>query len=130
MIRVLMIEDNPEYVQLMVRAFETNEGRDFELVHFDKLSAGLKSLSKESYDAVLLDLTLPDASESITLGCMQEYGDQLPVIVLSATRHNVLERVARDHGMDFRVKDETPWREVPEIVSAAVHEFRQRQSNS
>ena len=124
MIRVLIFEDNMEYVQLMERAFKAYEGREFELVHFAELGAGLESLIKETYDAVLLDLTLVDASESITLGSMQEYGDQLPVIVLSATTHDRLERVVRDHGMDFRVKDATPWREVPEIVTAAVREFR------
>ena len=67
-ITILIIEDNPGDVRLIKEVLaETNDGV-FELKYADRLSDGLKKISKNTVDIVLLDLSLPDSAglETIT----------------------------------------------------------------
>ena len=61
MIRVLLIEDDPDDVLLVKEALaEISLGR-IKLEYTGRLSRGLIELSSHAYDVVLLDLNLPDS---------------------------------------------------------------------
>ena len=59
-IRVLLVEDNPGDARLVQDALEQAGDGRIELVHVDRLSAGLVRLEEGGIDLVLLDLLLPD----------------------------------------------------------------------
>src|SRR5579884_2033 len=60
-IRVLMVEDNPLDARLVFEYLEDAATGKFQLTHVGRLSEALKTLRTEKPDAILLDLTLPDA---------------------------------------------------------------------
>jgi CheY-like chemotaxis protein len=64
-IRILLVEDNPGDARL-VREFLNEDGGDFTLHHVPTVGAALECLLSPtgSFDAVLLDLSLPDETPS------------------------------------------------------------------
>jgi DNA-binding NarL/FixJ family response regulator len=63
-IRLLVIEDDLDYVEILRLCLAEPEamGLTFEVDHAGRLAAGLMKLATAPYDAVLVDLGLPDAS--------------------------------------------------------------------
>lgn len=62
-IRLLVIEDDPDYVELVRLCLDEQDGTalSFKLTSAGRLSEGLLRLAHERWDAVLVDLGLPDA---------------------------------------------------------------------
>ena len=84
-IRVLLIEDNPVDA-LVVQAFLTKAGSQrFDVVCVESLAAGLERLRVQSFDAVLLDLSLPDSEGSATLAAVHHNRGHVPIVVLTGT---------------------------------------------
>ena len=60
-IQILLVEDNPGDATLIAELLGVDD-RSFVLVHVDRLALGLQRLKEDQFDAVLLDLRLPDAT--------------------------------------------------------------------
>jgi two-component system cell cycle response regulator len=80
-IRVLLIEDSPSDAR--IAAGLLGEGAGFELTHVDRLSEATARLDKGGFDAVLLDLMLPDSSGLATVRSVHDRAPDLPIIVYS-----------------------------------------------
>ncbi len=62
-IRALLIEDNPGDARLIREMLLEAGARDAaDVLHADRLSAGLALLGEREPDVLLLDLSLPDSS--------------------------------------------------------------------
>ncbi len=84
-IRILLIEDNPADT-LVVQAFLAEAGAHrFNVVCAECLAAGLERLRVEPFDAVLLDLSLPDSGGSTTLDAVHGNCGHVPIVVLTGT---------------------------------------------
>jgi two-component system cell cycle response regulator len=110
-IRVLLVEDNPGDARLLSemlsdadKAWRQSNQR-FDVVHCDRLSSGLLTLEQGGIDVVLLDLSLPDATGSITVTRTLETAPNVPIVVLTGTDNKELAISAVDHGVqDYLVK--------------------------
>ena len=82
---VLMIEDSPDYAEL-VQHWLSAPGGDpgFVLNWTDSLSSGLQRLASGGVDVVLLDLRLPDSSGAETFLSLRDRAAGVPVVILSA----------------------------------------------
>jgi glutamate dehydrogenase (NAD(P)+) len=60
-LEVLLIEDSPEYAQLVQRWLSAKGDVTFVLNWTDSLMAGLNRLAQGGMDVILLDLGLPDS---------------------------------------------------------------------
>jgi diguanylate cyclase (GGDEF)-like protein len=80
-IKVLLVEDNPVDARIAAELL----GRDgaFELTHVARLSEAAQQLSEQRFDAVLLDLMLPDSNGLATVGSVQERAPDVPIVVYS-----------------------------------------------
>jgi len=81
---VLVIEDNPAdavIVREMLRDFESTSVR-FDLVHADRLEAGVHALLDRRFACVLLDLSLPDAEGLEALSQVRTAALDVPIILL------------------------------------------------
>src|ERR1700691_3609944 len=79
MLSVLLIEDNEsDYVLTREQLAEKN----FELVWAKDLAEGLKTLKERQFDAILLDLSLPDTVGLSTFDAVDTQSDSTPIIVL------------------------------------------------
>jgi diguanylate cyclase (GGDEF)-like protein len=80
-IKVLLIEDSPSDARLAAEFL--GEGSGFELTHVERLSEATARLGRGGFDAVLLDLMLPDSSGLATISSVHDRAPDLPIIVYS-----------------------------------------------
>lgn len=107
LLTVLLIEDSPEFAELVQRWLAPKPNVEFALNWTDTLVAGLTRLEKGGIDVVLLDLGLPDCADGDTFARVQEHNATVPVIILSAgdTESLALQMVQRG-AEDYIVKGE------------------------
>ncbi|HEY9870328.1 MAG TPA: response regulator [Candidatus Obscuribacterales bacterium] len=82
-IKLLLIEDSRAQIRLLEQMLAEVKGARFEIECAEKLSDGLSYLSKNSFDVVLLDLSLPDASGLDTLVSVHCQHPHVPIVVLT-----------------------------------------------
>ncbi|MGR3300929.1 MAG: diguanylate cyclase domain-containing protein [Candidatus Scalindua sp.] len=83
-IKILLVEDNPDSIQLLQNELMSKNGNiKYRLECVDRLSTGIEYLNKESFDVILLDLQLPDSQGMDTLLEIQKIAQDIPIIVLS-----------------------------------------------
>jgi two-component system, OmpR family, response regulator MprA len=98
MTRILVVEDDPHVRQALVRALGL-EGHEIESVG-DGLS-GFERIRDASWDAIVLDMMMPNLSGLDVCRRMRSSGDRTPVLMLTA-RHETADRVA---GLDAGADD-------------------------
>ncbi len=93
-IRVLLIEDDPLLAavlrKMMGRTPRGAAGIVFRTEWADSLATGIDRLAGREFDAVLLDLMLPDSSGLGTLSRLREVYPGLPIVVLTALEEEAL----------------------------------------
>jgi DNA-binding NarL/FixJ family response regulator len=82
-ISILLIEDTPGFVELMMHRFPRELDFDYELLVAGDLASGFEVLKSSSVDVVLLDLSLPDSAPMDTIKNINEIKITAPVIVLT-----------------------------------------------
>ena len=60
--KVLLVEDDQGQARRFRNLFQSNKKYKFSMIHKASLELGLRYLSKNSVDVILLDLSLPDGS--------------------------------------------------------------------
>ncbi|HAT14458.1 MAG TPA: hybrid sensor histidine kinase/response regulator, partial [Microcoleaceae bacterium UBA11344] len=71
-IKILLVEDNPADADLLAELLEVSVGVEWELVSVEFLHSAIAHLSKQRFDVVLLDLSLPDSHGLETLTRLRE----------------------------------------------------------
>ena len=102
---VLLIEDDPGDARTVREMlYEVNSTR-FHLTHVDRVSHAVQLLGQVSFDAVLLDLGLPDAEGLDAVKPICGAAPDVPIIVLSGMEHEHLAVHAVQLGaQDYLVK--------------------------
>ncbi|HEY5412653.1 MAG TPA: response regulator transcription factor [Caulobacteraceae bacterium] len=100
--RLLVVEDNEELAELLMRGFEAES---FDVDHAETAEDASEALRDTRYAAVVLDLGLPDRDGSAVLREMRGRKDGTPVLVLTA-RGGLHERIAglQNGADDYLVK--------------------------
>ncbi len=97
-IRALMIEDDTVAATLVTGQLRTVTNAKFEMTHVDTLGKGIEALGNGGFDAVLLDLMLPDSSGLDTFLRLQSAVPDIPVVILSGTDDLSLAAKAVEEG--------------------------------
>ncbi len=79
-LRVLFIEDDPTYAEMLRERLSAFTDPPFHVNHAGRLQSGLDCLKREKIDAVLLDLFLPDAQGLETFRRLQRREPLVPVV--------------------------------------------------
>lgn len=85
-IRVLLVEDDPDDVWVMRNLLGDRWEGPFALSQVELLSAAIERCDEDNFDAILLDLSLPDSQGLETFFAMHAHAGDVPIIVLSG--HN------------------------------------------
>jgi two-component system OmpR family response regulator len=80
-IRILLVEDNPDLAQ---RLTEGLKGAGFAIDHAADGETGYRLGRSEDFDAVILDLGLPDMKGVDVLNRWRQAGREVPVLILTA----------------------------------------------
>jgi PleD family two-component response regulator len=104
-LKILLIEDNAGDARLIQEMLKDIETASFESEWVSSLSAGLKRLSEIHFDALLLDLGLPDSKGIETLEQLLSQAPEVPVIVLTGLADEMIGIEAVHKGaQDYLVK--------------------------
>ncbi len=106
-INILLIEDNGADARLIRELLKgTNDGR-FELSTEGSLSSGIERLASGTFDAVLLDLSLPDSQGFETFLKVRDQAVGLPVMLLTGLDDEALAvRAVHEGAQDYLMKRE------------------------
>jgi len=106
-LRILMIEGDPGDARLIEETLKNLPGRPVTLTRADCLMAGMAALERERFDAILLDLFLPDSSGEETVSRLVSFAPHTPVVVLTGTDDDELAvRVQKAGAQNYLVKGE------------------------
>jgi Flp pilus assembly CpaE family ATPase len=102
---VLLIEDSPEYAELVQRWLSPKNDVEFILNWTDSLGAGLDRLERGGVDAILLDLGLPDSQGLGTFTTANIRASGVPIIVLSGgDTESLALQMIQQGAQDYIVK--------------------------
>jgi DNA-binding response OmpR family regulator len=99
-LRVLLIEDHPEAAALVQRMVAVAESPAIPIEWVDTLAKALARLETESFDAVLVDLNLPDSRGLDTLSKLRDHTRGAAIIVLTASEDEELAFASLRQGAD------------------------------
>ncbi|MDJ0618722.1 MAG: PAS domain S-box protein [Calothrix sp. MO_192.B10] len=104
-IQVLLVEDNPGDVLLIQELLGEVSSVDCQLTSVELLDEALQLLERESFDIILLDLSLPDSNGLETFINLHNQVPAIPIIVQTGLNDETLAMRAMQQGaQDYLVK--------------------------
>jgi signal transduction histidine kinase len=104
-VKILLVEDNLAEARLLQEFLKQANSNEFSLVHVKRLKEALQQLTDNTYDIILLDLTLPDSEGLSSLNPLMSQAPGLPIVVLTNTNDDELALEAvRQGAQDYLVK--------------------------
>jgi signal transduction histidine kinase len=121
LIRLLLIEDNPADALLLKHSLAAAGDQAFEVTEAALMSQAVERLAQGDFDAVLLDLSLPDSRGIRTVAQANAAAPHLPIIVMTGLddEATALEAVRRG-AQDFLIKGHTDGRLLVRSIHYAV----------
>jgi len=104
-IRILLVEDDPEDVELLQEMLAETAQDKFSLELAPDLATGLRLLKKGGIDIILLDLNLPDGQGIQTFFRVQELAGRLPIVVMTGLDDEFLgNEMIKKGAQDYLIK--------------------------
>ncbi|MGK7954493.1 MAG: ATP-binding protein [Crocosphaera sp.] len=104
-ITVLLIEDNLAEARLLHEVLKGARRQEFKLVHTKRLQDALNELETQTFNIILLDLTLPDSQGLDSLAPIISQNSHIPIVVLTNMNDEELALEAvRKGAQDYLVK--------------------------
>jgi two-component sensor histidine kinase/CheY-like chemotaxis protein len=125
LIRILLIEDNSRDAQLIEDSLTELNANQFNISHAVTLGDGLIRLSRERLDAVLLDLSLPDAHGLETVTRIQANSPEIPIVVITGNDDQALAIQAVQQGaQDYLIKAQAHAQVLTRAIRYAIERKR------
>jgi len=127
-LRLLLIEDNPGDARLLIEMLRDEAEDAFSWVTEGTLTAGIGRLAQGHWDAVLLDLSLPDSHGIETFLALHEAWPDVPCVVLTGLSDQTMAvRAVQEGAQDYLVKGEVSGGLLARSIRYAIE--RQRTSH-
>lgn len=128
-IKVLLVEDNPGDVFLLQELLQEVTKAKVELQPCEQLFEALDCIARDSFDVILLDLSLPDSQGLDTFISMARQAKATPIIVLTGLDDETLALRAMQSGaQDYLVKGQVTGDLLVRSMRYAIE--RQRSENA
>ncbi|MFZ5802823.1 MAG: diguanylate cyclase [Candidatus Omnitrophota bacterium] len=126
-IKILLVDDDPDFVRFLQLASKLDDPISYEMTHVHSLEEAHRALQEGAFDAVLLDLGLPDSQGIGTFEWLAAAHPDIPCVILSGNddEHVALEAV-RQGAQDYVVKGEIVGKTIFRTVAHAVERNRQK----
>ena len=119
--KVLLIEDNPNYAFLVETMLRSADRENISFDWADDLAKGIERLQQDPIDLILADLSLPDSDGLATIATLQKHSGPTPIIVLTGCNDEQLAIEAMRHGaQDYLVKTEIDKRGLLRAIRHAI----------
>jgi signal transduction histidine kinase len=124
-IRVLLIEDNASDARLIEEALSESGEECFHLEAADTLAAGLERLNTGGFDAMLLDLALPDSFGLETFARARAHSLGVAIIVLTGLKDDTLAlKLVQGGAQDFVAKIDVTGNNLTRAIRYAIERER------
>ncbi len=124
-IKVLLIEDDVEQARQFQSLFQRVRGVNFQVTAAERLASGLESLASDAFDAVLLDLRLPDSEAPTTFERVRAQDAEVPIVVVVEPGDTMLGiRAVEDGAQGYLVKGRINNSQLSRAVRFAVKNAR------
>lgn len=115
-LRVLLVEDDPVQARVAQHALA-----GFDVAHAPTLAAAVGALAARPFDAIVLDLVLPDSEGMETLARVLAAAPRVPVVVVTGSaREEMGPEAVRRGAQDYLSKENDPPSALPRAVRHAV----------
>ena len=120
-LRVLLVEDNELDARSMLTFLARSELAEFDTHRVADLGAALRIVEEDTFDCILLDLSLPDAEGLISVDALLKRSAHAPVVVLTGIDDPTIavEAVARG-AQDYLMKQSADAEVVARAIRYAV----------
>jgi signal transduction histidine kinase/DNA-binding response OmpR family regulator len=120
--RVLLVEDNDDDA-LLIR--ESLSETTLEIERAERLSTALAELTRGKFDAVLLDLSLPDAWGLDTIRRLRHEAAAVPIVVLTGLNdEEIAMRAVEEGAQDYLFKGQTDGHLLARSLRYAIQRHR------
>ena len=120
--RVLLVEDNDDDA-LLIR--ESLSGTALEIDRVERLSTALAQLTLGKFDAVLLDLSLPDAWGLDTIRRLRREAAAVPIVVLTGLNdEEIAMRAVEEGAQDYLFKGQADGHLLARSLRYAIQRHR------
>lgn len=126
--RILIIDDSKMDRELIKTYLSENESKESIIAdESSNLTDAFVNINNKEYDAILLDLRLPDTHGLETIekavGFLKKCNTQPPIIILTGVEDYNIGRQALSMGIqDFLIKGESKAKEILRALSFAVYD--------
>lgn len=128
-LRVLLIEDNPGDADWVEEHLSELGTYQVEITRAPRLEEGLRELTSQAFDAVIVDLSLPDASPAQTLAHIRKTRESVAILVLSGSEDDQVRREAlRSGAQEFLAKGTSAGPILGRCLLGAVERHRAQSS--
>lgn len=125
-LRLLLVEDNQPDADFIGAVLADSPVATFDIVVADTLAGALDQSSRERFDVILSDLTLPDSEGLATCLALLDRAPGIPVVVVTAADDLTLGRQAVAAGAeDFITKGQVDGFRLSQLLLFAVERQRQ-----
>lgn len=126
-LKILLVEDDSDHAELIRRKIRRSKsGHDAQVVVASTLAKARQRTADETFDAVILDLGLPDGGGTASLREFAPVSPTLPIVVLSSLEEATWGRVAIGLGaQDFLEKDAATGDSLMRSVHYAIERKKQ-----
>lgn len=119
-LRILLVEDNPGDAYL-IEDMLINADVRYELKRVERLSAAIEQIRTDAFDAILLDLGLPDSKGLDTLIKLNQSRPKAPVIVLTGLVDETVGTEAVKAGaQDYLIKGQIDKNPLARSIKYAI----------
>jgi hypothetical protein len=121
-IEVLIVEDDPEDLLLIKRAFKQANRSDYEISTASRQHEALDYLKSHRVDVVLLDLSLPDGHGIDTISTIRAANHEVAIVVLTGLKDEAVEAQCLESGaQEYLIKGEVSPALVPKVIRFALN---------
>jgi signal transduction histidine kinase len=104
-IRLLLVEDNPADAGLLKNMLDEAGRESFHMVHVETMADAIEQLAHETFDAILLDLSLPDSRGVRTVEQVNAAAPGVAIVVMTGLDdEEAAVQAVRKGAQDFLIK--------------------------
>ena len=103
-LRVLLVDDDSEYATYVAKELES---APLEIVRADSLDSACRAIASERFDAILLDLGLPDSRGLETVARVSDASPDVPIVVLTSEPDDSMGVQSVQRGADDYLPKQT-----------------------
>ncbi len=124
-IRILQLEADKADATRVQQALMSRNGHLFSITRVERLYDAVSKAQEQSYDLLLLELSLPDAQGLESLNLLQTTVPNVPIIVLTGVDDEKLALESVQAGaQDYLVKGQIDWHTLRRTILNAIERHR------